>query len=96
MKIGPVKIAFVGLAAVAGLLLYSGSSVAQTPKPKRINRAIELLEQGQPIYYSGVEDRSFEGGVAASKTWADYLNFEMQLLLKQNAIQIMKLALIKY
>jgi 4-hydroxy-2-oxoheptanedioate aldolase len=44
----------------------------------RVNRAIELLEQGQPIYYSGVEDRSFEGGVAASKTWADYLNFEME------------------
>jgi hypothetical protein len=28
--------------------------VAQAPpKPKHINRAIELLEQGQPIYYTG-------------------------------------------
>jgi hypothetical protein len=24
-----------------------------TAKPKRINRAIELLEAGQPIYYTG-------------------------------------------
>lgn len=44
----------------------------------RVNRAIELLEQGQPIYYSGVEDRSFEGGVRAADTWADYLTFEME------------------
>jgi 4-hydroxy-2-oxoheptanedioate aldolase len=44
----------------------------------RVNRAIELLEQGQPIYYGGVDDRSFEGGVEASKTWADYLTFEME------------------
>jgi 4-hydroxy-2-oxoheptanedioate aldolase len=44
----------------------------------RLNRAIELLEQSQPIYYTGVEDRSFEGGVEAAKTWADYLTFEME------------------
>ena len=44
----------------------------------RVNRAIELLEQGQPIYYGGVEDRSFEGGVRAADTWADYLTFEME------------------
>src|SRR6476660_4926017 len=27
--------------------------IAQTPKPKRINQAIELLAQRQPIYYTG-------------------------------------------
>ena len=28
-------------------------SAVQAPKPKRINRALELLEQDQPIYYAG-------------------------------------------
>jgi len=41
----------------------------------RVNRAIELLEQGQPIYYSGAEERGFEGGVQAAKTWADYITY---------------------
>jgi 4-hydroxy-2-oxoheptanedioate aldolase len=44
----------------------------------RINRAIELLEQGQPIYYTSAEERTFEGGVKASTTWADYISYEME------------------
>jgi 4-hydroxy-2-oxoheptanedioate aldolase len=44
----------------------------------RVNRVIELLEQGQPVYYTGAEERGFEGGVAASKTWADYITYEME------------------
>ena len=31
----------------------AATTVAQTPKPKGSIRAIELLEQGQPIYYTG-------------------------------------------
>src|SRR5438034_3259716 len=31
--------------------LILAPAVAQGPKAKRINRAIELLSQGQPIYY---------------------------------------------
>ncbi len=44
----------------------------------RVNRAIELLEQDQPIYYTGVEEISYAGGVAAAQTWADYLIVEME------------------
>jgi 4-hydroxy-2-oxoheptanedioate aldolase len=44
----------------------------------RINRAIELLEQGQPIYYTGTGEVSYEGGIKAASTWADYLIFEME------------------
>lgn len=44
----------------------------------RVNRAIELLEQGQPIYYTGTPERGFEGGVKAAKTWADYITYEME------------------
>jgi len=44
----------------------------------RVNRAIELLEQGQPIYYTGPAERSFEGGVKAAKTWADYIAYDVE------------------
>ena len=44
----------------------------------RINRAIELLEQGQPVYYTGVEERGYEGGLKAAQTWADYITYEME------------------
>lgn len=44
----------------------------------RINRAIELLEQGQPIYYAGAGEQSFAGGVKAAQTHADYLCYEME------------------
>ncbi|GIV80337.1 MAG: hypothetical protein KatS3mg050_4731 [Litorilinea sp.] len=46
--------------------------------PARINRVIELLEQGQPVYYTGVPEVSYEAGLAAAQTWADYLNVELE------------------
>jgi 4-hydroxy-2-oxoheptanedioate aldolase len=54
---------------------------AQAPAPKRINRAIELLEQGQPIYYTGSHegtDGSFDQGVKDARTWADYISYDME------------------
>ncbi|MAG36204.1 MAG: hypothetical protein CL878_08165 [Dehalococcoidia bacterium] len=44
----------------------------------RVNRAIELLEQGQPIYYTGTGELSYENGVKAAQTWGDYLMAEME------------------
>ena len=47
----------------------------------RINRAIELLEQGQPIYYTGSHNGtvgSFEQGKADAQTWADYISYDME------------------
>jgi 4-hydroxy-2-oxoheptanedioate aldolase len=44
----------------------------------RINRAIELLEQGQPIYYTGPSERSYEGGRQMAKTWADYISIDTE------------------
>src|SRR5499433_3688835 len=66
---------------VAGLLLLTNVSIAQTPKPKRINRAIELLEQGQPIYYTGSHngnEGTFEQGKKDAQTWADYISYDME------------------
>ena len=61
--------------------LLLGVAAAQSPKPKRINRAIELLEQGQPIYYTGSHSGtagSFEQGKQDAQTWADYISYDME------------------
>src|SRR6201987_1507608 len=58
-----------------------GNVVCQTPKPKRINPAIELLEQGQPIYYTGSHsgtEGSFEQGKKDAQTYADYISYDME------------------
>jgi 4-hydroxy-2-oxoheptanedioate aldolase len=55
--------------------------VAQTPPAHRVNRAIELLAQGQPIYYTGSHEGtegSFEQGVKDAQTWADYISYDME------------------
>lgn len=57
------------------LVLAVAAAMAQTPK--RVNRAIELLEQGQPIYYTGGRG-GFEEGVKMAQTWADYITYEME------------------
>jgi 4-hydroxy-2-oxoheptanedioate aldolase len=44
----------------------------------RVNRAVELLAQGQPIYYTGAESLGRAGGREAAGTWADYINYEME------------------
>jgi 4-hydroxy-2-oxoheptanedioate aldolase len=72
-----VAIAFASLS----LLWGSASILAQAPKPKRINRAIELLEQGQPIYYTGSHsgtEGSFDAGKRDAQTYADYISYDME------------------
>ena len=57
------------------------TSLAQAPKPKHINRAIELLEQGQPVYYTGSHsgtEGSFEQGKKDAQTYADYISYDME------------------
>src|SRR3954466_2309402 len=70
------------LACVALLALLAAIPfAADDPKPKHVNRAIELLEQGQPIYYTGSHegtDGSFEQGVKDAQTWADYISYDME------------------
>ena len=54
---------------------------ADTPKATRINRAIDLLAQGQPIYYTGSHEGtegSFAQGVKDAQTWADYISYDME------------------
>src|SRR4051812_13096470 len=73
-----MKRSIVSIVAVA---VSVGVMFADAPKPKRINRAIELLEQGQPIYYTGSHEGTegnFEQGVKDAQTYADYISYDME------------------
>jgi len=62
-------------------LAVSATLLAQAPKPKHINRAIELLEEGQPVYYTGSHsgtEGSFEQGKKDAQTYADYISYDME------------------
>ena len=59
------------LATLLFLLLINGhaglsraQSTSALSAPKRINKAIELLERGQPIYYTQVNGGGYEGAGA--------------------------------
>src|SRR5215831_6897867 len=69
----------------AGLALFlsftPAGTVAQAQKPARINRAIELLQQGQPVYYTGSHEGTsggLEQGVKDAQTYADYISYDME------------------
>ena len=70
------------LAALAAAAVVSLR--AQAPdarKPRHINRAIELLEAGQPVYYTGSHngtEGTFEAGKADAQTFADYISYDME------------------
>jgi 4-hydroxy-2-oxoheptanedioate aldolase len=62
-----------------GLLVVVGIALAQPSK--RINKAIELLAQGQPVYYTGGHEGTgggFEAGKKMAQTWADYIMYDME------------------
>ena len=66
---------------VAIVLILGAGLGAEAPKAKHVNRAIELLEQGQPIYYTGSHsgtEGGFENGKRDSQTWADYISYDME------------------
>lgn len=44
----------------------------------RINRAVELLERGQPVYYDLVGELSYDSGTRLASSWADYLSVDLE------------------
>jgi 4-hydroxy-2-oxoheptanedioate aldolase len=77
------KIAKQGFFVLASVVLpvVIVTAVAQAPAPKRINQAIELLAEGQPIYYTGSHSGTtgtYEQGVKDSQTYADYISYDME------------------
>jgi len=55
----------------------AGAASAATYKPKRINKAVELLAAGQPIYYTGGHG-GYDEGKKLAGTYADYINYGME------------------
>ncbi|MCB9384672.1 MAG: hypothetical protein H6509_08655 [Bryobacterales bacterium] len=63
--------------AAAAAASAAQAKPASSWKPKRINKAIELLEAKQPIYYTGGHG-GYDEGKALAQTHADYINYEME------------------
>lgn len=63
--------------AAAGAAAAAPAAVEPTYKARRVNRAIELLEDGQAIYYTGGHG-GYEEGVRMAGTPYDYINYEME------------------
>jgi 4-hydroxy-2-oxoheptanedioate aldolase len=67
------------------------SMVDPNYKPTRVNKAIELWEKDQPVFYATYtpEDQpdGYEMGLAMAKTWCDAINVEME----QGSYDIMNL-----
>jgi len=82
MSMGSTKVRLAAmLAGFALVATVAFIAAAELPKTKHINRAIELLEQGQPIYYTGSHSGttgSFEQGKKDAQTYADYISYDME------------------
>jgi len=63
------------LPLVAGTAFLFAANDPPDPQPSRINKAIELLAQDQPIYYftegRGGSQGGFKEGLRLAQTWAD-------------------------
>ncbi len=71
---------------LAGLVLLWTMHVAtlggqaSTPyKPKRLNKVIELLEQKQPVWFTGATgEGDYEDGKKMAQTYADYIDYPLE------------------
>jgi len=79
MKHTAKRLRWVGIGV--SLVVLVAHLAADGAKPTRINRAIDLLSQGQPIYYTGSHEGTegnFEQGVKDAQTYADYISYDME------------------
>jgi 4-hydroxy-2-oxoheptanedioate aldolase len=75
------KTALASLGACFALVFFVATTLAESPKARRINRAIELLDQGQPIYYKGSHsgtEGGYQQGLKDAQTYADYISYDME------------------
>src|ERR1051325_1227344 len=71
------KLTLAGFVAVCSVIAFAETDA----KPKHINRAVELLDQGQPVYYTGSHSGTagtFEQGKLDAQTYADYISYDME------------------
>ncbi len=70
-----------GLATLAVFALAIGLSAQQSGAgytPKRINKAIELIEMGEPVYYFQFPGGGYEEGKGLAQTWADAIGYNVE------------------
>ena len=74
------RLTVVALTLAVGVVVLGGQEGGgdSVYKPKRINKAIELLEQDQPIYYTQVNGGGYEEGKELAQTWADYITYNLE------------------
>ena len=73
------KAALLTFGVVVGVVTLAAQQAADPSfVPQRINRAIELLDQDQPIYYAQVNAGGYEEGKQLAHTWADYITYNME------------------
>ena len=66
------------LMVLTGVAALAGRQEADPPyAPQRINKAIELLEHDQPIYYTQVNGGGYDEGKRLAETWADYITYNL-------------------
>ena len=69
-------------AVLAASALVIGASARQSGdsayEPKRINKAIELLEAGQPVYYFQFPGGGYDEGKELAQTWADAIGYNVE------------------
>lgn len=78
----------VALLLVFGVMMMMAQNGNPAYKAKRINRAVELLADDQPIYYTGSHTGApggggstadaFEQGKKDAQTFADYISYDME------------------
>lgn len=76
-----IRTALFSAGAAVCVAMGIATITAQTPKPKHVNRVIDLLEQGQPVYYTGSHsgtEGTFEQGKKDAQTYADYISYDME------------------
>ena len=66
-----------GVLLVASVIALNAQS-APPAKPLRINRAIQMLEQGQPVYYTQTNGGGYEEGKKLAHTPSDYITYDME------------------
>ena len=62
----------IGVAALGGRQVS-----AQSYEPTRVSKAVELLEQDQPIYHTQVNGGGYDEGERLAQTWADYITYNL-------------------
>jgi 4-hydroxy-2-oxoheptanedioate aldolase len=69
-------VCFLGIGFVPSIWAQGGDP---NYKPKRLNKAIELLADGQPIYNAGAQGGDgYEAGLRLARTYNDFIIYEME------------------